>query len=185
MLSPLDAEVVATWGDRGVPFEVVARGIERGVEKSMWHARPDNKPSFSLRSCRPQVDREIRKFLDRAGSTGTSEPVEPLEVIRHRKLCRALKKLGKQEGWAPIVDRILPGLATDLPTTLAQAERQEERIYLSLLRGLSYPQRLQLIRDARQTSGSDLPMSRRVRRRARRFHYAALLRARFGVPEFW
>src|SRR5689334_3401938 len=61
MLSPLDVELVMAWGDDGVPFEVVARGIRKAAEKALWDARPGEPALRSLRACRRDVEAEIKK----------------------------------------------------------------------------------------------------------------------------
>jgi hypothetical protein len=62
-LSGLDAELLATWADRGIPFEVVARGIRRAAEKGSFHVAPGEPPFRSLRACRRAIEAEIRKHL--------------------------------------------------------------------------------------------------------------------------
>jgi hypothetical protein len=187
MLSPLDAELIADWRTQEIPFEVVARGMARGVERALWRAPSGGKPLFSLRSCQRQIDAEIRKFAARAAGKGRPEggpKPQPLEVARHRRLCRSLKKLGKSPRWATAADRILAQIESRQPADLAESDRLEEQIYLVLLRGLPLYERIQLIRAVRQLN-FEPGSTHRARKRARRFHLASLLKARLALPDFW
>src|SRR5689334_9671158 len=71
MLSALDVELLTSWAEQGVPFEVVARGIARSAEKAMWDARPGEPVLRSLRACRKQVEAEIKKHRERTAGAGT------------------------------------------------------------------------------------------------------------------
>ena len=67
MLSALDTELLTSWAEQGVPFEVVARGIARSAEKALWDARPGEPVLRSLRACQRQVEAEIKKYRERSG----------------------------------------------------------------------------------------------------------------------
>jgi hypothetical protein len=72
-LSAVDAQLLKSWAERGVPFEVVARGIRRRAERALWDAKPNEPLLRSLRACRAAVEREIRHYLARvAGGTASS-----------------------------------------------------------------------------------------------------------------
>lgn len=62
-LSPLDLELLSQWRQTGAPVSVIARGLVLALEQSRWDAPADEHGPRSLRACRRQVDREIRKFL--------------------------------------------------------------------------------------------------------------------------
>ncbi|MFP2911161.1 hypothetical protein ACLESD_40250, partial [Pyxidicoccus sp. 3LFB2] len=74
MLSALDTELLTTWAREGVPFEVVARGINRSAEKALWDARPGEPVLRSLRACRRQVESEIKKYRELSAGRGGSGP---------------------------------------------------------------------------------------------------------------
>jgi hypothetical protein len=65
-LSGLDAELLGAWAQRGVPFEVVARGIRRAAESAAFHVKQGDPPLRSLRACRRAVEAEIRRHLSRS-----------------------------------------------------------------------------------------------------------------------
>ncbi len=72
-LSAVDAELLRTWAELGVPFEVVACGIRRRAERALWDAKPNEPLLRSLHACRAAVEREIRHYLARvAGGTASS-----------------------------------------------------------------------------------------------------------------
>src|SRR5260370_4221076 len=74
-LSAVDAELVRSWAELGVPFEVVARGIRRRAERALWDAKPNEPLLRSLHACPAAVEREIRHYLAR-GAGGTTSSVE-------------------------------------------------------------------------------------------------------------
>lgn len=71
MLSALDAELLSVWAEADVPFEVVARGIARAFEKARYDGRPDAPAIGSLRACKREVEKEIRRH--RALDAGRGE----------------------------------------------------------------------------------------------------------------
>lgn len=187
MLSALDAELLEGWADREVPFEVVARGIRRAAEASLWDARPGEPALRSLRACKRHVEAEIKKYLGRAArDEGAQAEAEPAHRVRHRKLCGALRKLSREQ---PALERacgaLLSGIAARPPSDLAEAAEREEAVYVLLVRGLPFAERLDLLREARQLAQNGVAMSARARKMARRFHRAAVARRRLSLPSFW
>src|SRR5688500_9914740 len=76
MLSPLDRELLSAWSAVGVPFEVVARGIRMAAERAAFDARAGTCGQAALRSlraCKREVEREIRKHLDRSAGAGSTK----------------------------------------------------------------------------------------------------------------
>ena len=69
MLSALDVELVTSWAERQIPYEVVARGIRRAAEGALFDAKPGEPCLRSLRSCKRSVESEIKKWAE------TSEPM--------------------------------------------------------------------------------------------------------------
>ncbi len=189
MLSTLDAELVSSWAETGVPFEVVAWGIRRAAEKAGWDARPGEPPVRSLRRCRREVNSEIRKYLARsAGRGGTAGKRSQQSVAERsrRKLRAVLRQIAVAhphlgETIDPLLHR-LRAAADDL----SSAADQVERVQIHLLRALPFAERTSILREARAQIGWLGPgASARGRKLARRFHRAAVLRKRLGVPCFW
>jgi hypothetical protein len=189
MLSALDTALVTEWAREGVPFEVVARGISRSAEKALWDARPGEPVLRSLRSCRKQVESEIRKWRDL--SAGQGEEAAPAtrkraarswEETRHARLCSALKSLTEREAaLAPRVNRLLDTVSACVPSEPAAMDQQESWTLLALLRALPFPERRTVWRDAR--SGEQQLMTARARRVARRFRLQAAVRRRLALKE--
>ncbi|MFP2929787.1 hypothetical protein ACLESO_32260 [Pyxidicoccus sp. 3LG] len=190
MLSALDTELLTTWAREGVPFEVVARGISRSAEKALWDARPGEPVLRSLRSCRRQVEAEIKKYRELAAGAGAPESqtrrrrARTWEETRHARLCAALEDLaGREEALAPRVRRLMVTVLSHIPTEPAALDDQEALSLLALLRALPFAERRTLWREALGASTEQQVMSARARRVSRRFRVLAAVRRRLGVKE--
>ncbi len=189
MLSALDAELLTSWAEQGVPFEVVARGIARSAEKALWDARPGEPVLRSLRACRRQVEAELKKHRERtagAGSEGTRRTARTRswEELRHGQLQASLERLAEREpALAPRVHRLLEAVLHEVPTDFARMEALETLVGLMLLRALPFPERLELWRTARGEDTDQQYMSFRARRLARRFRLLAVVRRRLGLMD--
>jgi hypothetical protein len=187
-LSSADLELLDGWAEAGVPVEVVARGIRKAAEAALWDAPEGEGHLRSLRACRRQVDAEIAKYLERAAGkterTEDSAAPEPFHLARHRKLRAALKKVAKSHpALAPAILRRLSALSE--PSDFEAANRQEELALATLTRALPYEERRALLREATRLVEKAPTASRGARRESLRFHRAALVRHRLGVPAFW
>jgi hypothetical protein len=189
MLSALDVELLTSWAEQGVPFEVVARGIARSAEKALWDARPGEPVLRSLRACRRQVEAELKKHRERtagAGSEGTRRTARTRswEELRHGQLQASLERLAEREpALAPRVHRLLEAVLHEVPTDFARMEALETLVGLMLLRALPFPERLELWRTARGEDTDQQYMSFRARRLARRFRLLAVVRRRLGLMD--
>jgi hypothetical protein len=190
MLSALDTELLTTWAREGVPFEVVARGIARSAEKALWDARPGEPVLRSLRSCRRQVDAEIKKYRALAAGAGAEEPqarrkkARTWEETRHARLCAALDDLaGREEALAPRVRRVMVTVLSHVPTEPAAMDAQETLAFLMLLRALPFSERRALWREVTEAGAEQQVMSARARRVSRRFRVLVAVRRRLGVKE--
>lgn len=187
MLSALDAELVEEWQSREVPLEVIARGIRKAAEATLWDARPGDGLR-SLRACKRQVEAEIQKHLGR--TAGREQPegsrVEPLPARRHKKLVAALRKLGREQPvLSAAIEALLVGALCRPAEDLEGAARQEELVYPHLLRALPFAERLSLLREARALSHNAPSVSWQAQTLARRFHRAAVVRKHLSLPSFW
>ncbi len=187
MLSPLDVALIGSWAEESVPFEVVARGIRRAAEAALFDAGQGIGGLRSLRGCRRQVESEIKKYLGQTtgrGKASAEVAPAPLHHRRHRKLCSVLKKMGRE---TPALfrgtEQLLARFA-ELPGDLAEAEAREETADVVLMRTLPFPERLALLREARQMAQAT-GVSRGAKAHSRRFHRSALLRRRLSLPAFW
>jgi hypothetical protein len=190
MLSALDAELLTTWAREDVPFEVVARGINRSAEKAMWDTRPGEPVLRSLRACRRQVEAEIKKYRERAaGATAPQsharrKRARSWEETRHARLCAALDDLaGREEALAPRVRHLRQTVLGHVPGEPAAMDAQEALAFLLLLRALPFPERRVLWREAHGGVAEQQVMSARARRVSRRFRMLAVVRRRLGVKE--
>jgi hypothetical protein len=183
MLSPLDAELVSSWAESGVPFEVVAWGIRRAAEKAGWDARPGDQALRSVRRCRRDVDAEIRKYLDRsAGATSPGASTPRISEHARRKLRAGLRQVAAEH---PQLERAVAQLLLRLAGADLSADAVE-MVPISLLRALPFGERFSVLREAHaQMSSLADGASPRGRKLARRVHRAALLRKRLGLPSFW
>ncbi len=189
MLSALDAELLTSWAEQGVPFEVVARGIARSAEKAMWDARPGEPVLRSLRACRKQVEAEIKKHRERTAGAGSESTrrtarTRSWEELRHGQLQASLERLAEREpALAPRVHRLLEAVLHEVPTEFARMEALETLVGLMLLRALPFSERRELWRTAQGENTDQQYMSFRARRLARRFRLLAVVRRRLGLME--
>ncbi|MCY1079892.1 hypothetical protein [Archangium lansingense] len=189
MLSALDAELLTSWAEQGVPFEVVARGIARSAEKALWDARPGEPVLRSLRACRKQVEAEIKKHRERTAGAGNESArrttrTRSWEELRHAQLQASLERLAEREpALAPRVHRLLEAVLHEVPTEFARMEALETLVGLMLLRALPFPERLELWRSAWGGDSDQQYMSFRARRLARRFRLLAVVRRRLGLMD--
>ena len=189
MLSALDVELLTSWAEQGVPFEVVARGIARSAEKAMWDARPGEPVLRSLRACRKQVEAEIKKHRERTAGAGTESTrrtarMRSWEEQRHAQLQASLERLAEREpALAPRVHRLLEVVLREVPTEFAKMETLETLVGLMLLRALPFSERRELWRTARGEDMDQQYMSFRARRLARRFRLLAVVRRRLGLMD--
>lgn len=189
MLSALDAELLTSWAEQGVPFEVVARGIARSAEKALWDARPGEPVLRSLRACRKQVEAEIKKHRERTAGAGNESTrrtarTRSWEELRHGQLQASLERLAEREpALAPRVHRLLEAVLNEVPTEFARMEALETLVGLMLLRALPFSERLELWRTARGEDTDQQYMSFRARRLARRFRLLAVVRRRLGLMD--
>ena len=190
MLSALDTELLTTWAREGVPFEVVARGINRSAEKALWDTRPGEPVLRSLRACRRQVDAEIKKYRELATGAGAPEPharrkrARSWEETRHARLCAALDDLaGREESLAARVRHLRVTVLAHVPEEPAAMDAQEGLAFLLLLRALPFLERRAVWREAHKAGAEQQVMSARARRVSRRFRVLAAVRRRLGVKE--
>lgn len=188
MLSALDEELVIQWAASGVPFEVVARGIRRAAEKAVFDARPGEPALRSLRSCKRQVDSEIKRHLDLFAGSGTGPAAAiglPPDLKRHKKFRAALGKLrSARPDLAPAVQGLLDRELRTAANDATVAPAREERILTGLLRALPWRERAEILRQAREMLGEPQGSSR-ARKLSRRFHRFVLLKKLLGLPAFW
>lgn len=194
MLSPLDLELLETWEAQQIPFEVIARGIRRAAETTLWDARPGENTLRSLRSCRRQVEAELKKHLQRSVQTDAPPTVflkdENSEAAliqkRHRKLIASLQKIAERdEQLRKGIDLLLTLVQQQPPTSMRHMERHEEWVFIRLLRSLPFSLRLELLKEAIELTKTTASVSVYAKKLSRRFHRAFVLRRRFSLPAFW
>jgi hypothetical protein len=189
MLSALDAELLTSWAELGVPFEVVARGIARSAEKALWDSRPGEPVLRSLRACRKQVETEIKKYRESAVGAGSESGRRPArarswEELRHAQLQASLERLAEREpALAPRIHRLMEAALREVPTEFSRMESQEALVGLVLLRALPFSERRELWRTARGEDTDQQYMSLRARRLSRRFRLLAGVRRRLGLMD--
>ena len=187
MLSALDVELLEDWSRRGMPLEVVVRGLQKAVETSMWDARPDTPTLRSLRSCRRAVESEFKKH--QAFTLGKGQPTgntQPFHLVKHQRLLKALSEwAGQNNTYEKTVSRLLSGPLSQPPESLEGLNRQEECVMAALIRALPFGQRIELLRQARILSQNTPALSWSARKMARRFHRSAVAKRQLSLPPFW
>ncbi len=63
--SPLDADLVCRWLERGIPGHVLAAAIRDSLAAKAYDCRPSEPPLCALRHCRPAVERRFQQWLRR------------------------------------------------------------------------------------------------------------------------
>lgn len=184
-LSALDAEMLEAWAATGAPFEVVARGLRRAAERAAWDALIPDGALQSLRSCRREVESEIKKWSQRTAGAHDGAPApKPLPETRHEKLLATLRKIGREvpavAGAAKRLERRLP-----VPADFDAAVRQEELVLAVFIRALPWKERGALLQAARRLVENAQPISSSAIRESKRFHRAAALKRQLELPPFW
>ncbi len=174
-LSAVDAELLRSWAELGVPFEVVARGIRRRAERALWDAKPNEPLLRSLHACRAAVEREIRHYLARAAGGTTSSPSHAADPQRARR-----------RQWRAAL-RTMVDARPELIDALSRLDRRVESgdaLAICAIRALPFSERLDLLKQARQAIYLD-PVGSAARRLARRSARLAIFRKKFSLPHFW
>jgi len=187
-LSPLDADVLLGWQDRGVPYEVVCRGIRKAAEKRARDKRPDEPALKSLRACARAVEEEWMRF--QGAATGKSATKAPPEVAQDRlaKVRAALSKAAREGNpavhqAAERVRALAVGKSEDPALAATRVAHLDDAFALLYLRALPFSTRLQVLRDVRTQLGSALPrMSPRARKAALRAHRVMHARSHGALP---
>jgi hypothetical protein len=177
MLSALDVQLLSAWAEHNVPVEVVIRGMQRARERVLFDARRETNPMRSLRSCRRDVEVEIKRH--RSFAVGEGQPTS--EVKPSRKLDKALKKLLAARPELTLA--VARGRKAIRPE--ADPGRQDATILYSLFRSLAFTQRVALTREARTLTEEAPALSFRARQISRRFHRLAVIRRALALPPFW
>jgi hypothetical protein len=191
MLSALDTELVAAWAEQGAPFDVVARGISRAMEKALWDARPGEPVLRTLRACRRQVEAEIKRWREKVAGAGAGAEAGPkrgarrsFEELRHAQWLGALEHFAQTEpALAPRLEALRARLAREVPRDFEQMRAQEELVSLVLLRALPFCERRSLWRTASGADSDTGFMSARARRLSRRFRLLLAVRRRLGLGD--
>ncbi len=200
MISPLDVQVVMAWSERGVPFEVVARGIRKAAERAVWDVRPGEPALRSLRACKREVEAEIKKWRARsAGRGGEASSGEgapdaqaqaparaSLEEERWKKTKATVARLSRERPEvATACAALLMGPLSAPAPSLEVSDRVEALVYARLVRALPWPHRRALYVEAAALCGDLRLGSANARVLSRRFHRHALIRRALDLPSFW
>ncbi|MEI7705225.1 MAG: hypothetical protein WCK73_11580 [Deltaproteobacteria bacterium] len=175
LLSPLDLELVAEWERRGVPAQVVCRGMRRGWDVLVEERAPGAAPPRSLRALRGFVEEEWRAY--REGRVGDGGARGPEADAARARLADARARLGEAEGAADgeraLGYREAAALLPEEPVALDELERAfsraDDRILHRWIRSLPRPERAALGPRCRLLAGERT-------RRARRSSYRHTLR---------
>ena len=192
VLSPLDAQILDDWHSRGVPYQVVCRGIRKAAEVKFRDARPGEARLRTLRSCRSTVEREFKRFegLSAGATQAPSEkPPEHFAVTRLKKARSAIKKaLSTPETPAhgSALSRAFSVLDTQSedPRIVSQlVSRADDLLAICYVRALPVLFRRRLVKDARTQAGPRPEgATARARKDALRAHLVALARAHGALP---
>ncbi len=174
MLSALDVELLDSWAQADVPFEVIARGIRKAAEAVLFDAAVGEDRLRSLRATRKHVEAEIRKYLK--ASAGQHQPGAEAERSdgvegRRKALEKSIRRDAKQY---PALARLLASAPEE--SSFARLERLEHLAYALVLRAQTATTRRSLLREARALVQKAAPLSPAVRLESLRFHREALLK---------
>lgn len=175
-LSAVDAELLRSWAELGVPFDVVARGIRRRAERALWDAKPNEPLLRTLHACRAAVEREIRHYRARVAGGTASSPCQAADPQRARR-----------RQWRAALRKMV-GARPELIDALSRLDRRVETgddLAICAIRALPFSERLDLLKQARQALSVDPVGSAPARRLARRSARLAIFRKKFSLPHFW
>lgn len=133
-LSPSDYHVIKAWHREGVPLDLVLREIEGFFERH--RERDDPKKIWSLRQCRPKVDRAWKSLRELTAPGAPGAEAEPLAIEpRLAALARSLPE--DLPGREALAGRIGALAAEADPRTVEERLGEiEERAVEELLAGL-------------------------------------------------
>ncbi len=163
-LSPLDAQLLMEWYQRGIPYLVLCQGIRKSAEAIIYHQRAGARLR-TLRSCRMAVEREYCRWqgisaasssLVKTDSSSHQSAGESFATKRLKKAKAALSKALANSSLSPYrralecALRILEN-ESRIPCEVFQIiVRAETALAIVYVRSLPYVQRCALMREARQ-----------------------------------
>ena len=150
MLSPLDQELVAEWERRGLPVEVVCRGLRAGLEELVEQRAPGATLPRSLRALRFAVEGEWKAYQRQRVGDSPAPPGEDAAAQARLEAARALLseagraaqgrwRDGYREAWVALHEPQPHG--TPLERVEAAIATADARILASWLGSLARPQR--------------------------------------------
>ncbi|MGC4115885.1 MAG: hypothetical protein QM765_15090 [Myxococcales bacterium] len=197
-LSSLDAELLADWKARGVPYPVVCRGIRKAAE-SLLYNNGSSARLRTLRSCRMAVEREFKRW-EGAPATPIAKESPPPEaeapqtaesfaVKRLKKARATLRKALSEASLDPARSAIaaaqaIVAMELDDPRQVSMLiARADDALALVYLRRLPGATRRELMKAARSAAGPrPAGASLRARKDALRAHRVALARSHGALP---
>lgn len=127
ILSAAEVDLIAAWEKSGLPLDVVLEGIERAFDKPGARARAAGA-RIGLASCKPEVERARRRWLDRrVGETRRIGPEKSRDLKAARAAEEAARFLAEQPG-APEILQDAARRARDVLGRLPADEEALERI---------------------------------------------------------
>jgi hypothetical protein len=185
-LSPLDTELAYQWSQAQVPFEVIARGLRKAAERTLYDSIPGEEGLRSLVAARREVDRELKKWLDRfpTAAAATPKKPEPIHLAHHSELKAVLRKSGRQHPHLAEPIRVFVDSLAE-PADYTASLANEEKAMVVLTRALPFDERLSLLKKASDLVQKAEPVSSTAKKESRRFHRGALLRQKLNLPNFW
>ena len=183
-LSATDHELLDRWAERGVPVEVVIRGLHKAAVDLAWDASVDSTIRH-LRSARRHVEREIRVYLKlTAGRTLVADAdATPFYVARFGQLASHLKALA---GQTPNAMRYVgPWIArAAVPNDYDDCVRKEELALFLLARSQILEDRVKLLRRAQELVAQQSIATAHSKRLALRAVRIDLIREAWSIPRF-
>jgi len=199
-LSPNDAELLAGWKARGVPYPVVCRGIRRAAESLLYNNGAGTRLR-TLRSCRMAVERELRCWegapapavgRDSTSAQAPAEPAPSAESFAAKRLKKARSALRKALAETALdaakaaiqAAQAIVSMELDGPRQVsALVARADDALCLVYLRRLPAAPRRALMKEARDGAGPrPAGASLRARKDALRAHRVALARGHGQLP---
>lgn len=196
-LSPLDAELLADWKARGVPYPVVCRGIRKAAESLLYNNGATARLR-TLRSCRTAVEREFRRWegapatplgKESPSPEATQAGPESFAVKRLKKARSVLRKalaeatLDAAKAAIAAAQGIVAMELDDPRQVSVLVARADDALCLVYARRLAWATRRALVKQSRDAAGPrPAGASLRARKDALRAHLVALARSHGALP---
>ncbi len=152
MLSSRDYDLIQGWKSRGVPKDVVLRGIRRALRD--YKERHKGGSPKSIYSCSDAIEREIKSYY----SSSRGEPLDPEDksdllldelVARLAEIISTEKNERLRKLYAEIREKVLDFRGLDEEQLFRKVEETEQALYESFFESIDESLQQSIIEDAK------------------------------------